>query len=46
MRWLITIAGAVALGIALGFLARLILGYYGSADMTMAVFLAKLPGCW
>jgi len=46
MRWLMTLTGLVALGVALGLMTRLILGYYGSADMVMAVFLAKLPGCW
>ncbi|MCB1771147.1 MAG: hypothetical protein KDJ31_15840 [Candidatus Competibacteraceae bacterium] len=45
-RSLMNLAGVVALGVALGLIARLLLDYYGSADMTMTVFLAKLPGCW
>ncbi|HRX70300.1 MAG: hypothetical protein KDJ22_07925 [Candidatus Competibacteraceae bacterium] len=45
-RSLMTLAGVIALGVALGSMARLLLNYYGSADMTMTVFLAKLPGCW
>jgi hypothetical protein len=31
---------------ALGWTTSLFLGYYGSPNMTIAVFLAKLLECW